>query len=132
LLKNDGKLIIYHGWADVWANPEPTLDYYKDVVETTFGGDIDAAREKVQLFMAPGMDHCRGGPGPNSWDKLAPLVEWVENGRAPDSIIATHSTDGVVDNERPICAYPHRAVYTGPAGGQNDPANWVASNFTCQ
>jgi len=132
LLKNNGKLIIYHGWADAAANPEPTLDYYKDVVETTFNGDIDAAKQKVQLFMVPGMGHCRGGPGPNAWDKLAPLVEWVEKGEAPDFIVATHSTDGVVDNERPICSYPERAVYTGPAGGEKDPANWVASNFTCQ
>ncbi len=132
LFKNDGKLILYHGWADSAASPEPTLDYYKDVVATTFNGDIDAAKQKVQLFMAPGMEHCRNGPGPNSWDKLAPLVEWVENGKAPEFIVATHSTDGVVDNERPICAYPGRAVYTGPAGGANDPANWVASNFACQ
>ncbi len=132
LFKNDGKLILYHGWADSAASPEPTLDYYKDVVATTFNGDIDAAKQKVQLFMAPGMEHCGNGPGPNSWDKLAPLVEWVENGKAPEFIVATHSTDGVVDNERPICAYPGRAVYTGPAGGANDPANWVASNFACQ
>ena len=132
LLKNNGKLIIYHGWADSLANPEPTLDYYKDVVETTFNGDIDAAKQKVQLFMAPGMGHCGSGPGPNSWDKLAPLVDWVENGEAPDFIVAIHSTEGVVENERPICSYPLRAVYTGPAGGETDPANWLASNFTCQ
>ncbi len=59
-------------------------------------------------------------------------VEWMENGKAPDFIVATHSTDGVVDNERPTCAYPKKAVYKGPAGGQNDPANWAVSNFTCQ
>ena len=122
-------MIIYHGWADVWANPEPTLDDYMDVVKTTFNGDTDAAKQKVQLFMAPGMDHCRCGPGPNSWDKLAPLVEWVENGKASDFIVATHSTDGVVDNQRPICAYPEKAVYKGPAGGQNDPANWVVKFY---
>jgi len=132
LFKNDSKLILYHGWADSAASPEPTLDYYKDVVATTFNGDIDAAKQRVQLFIAPGMEHCGNGPGPNAWDKLAPLVEWVENGKAPEFIVATHSTDGVVDNERPICAYPGRAVYTGPAGGENDPANWVASNFACQ
>ncbi|MCZ6485879.1 MAG: tannase/feruloyl esterase family alpha/beta hydrolase, partial [Acidobacteria bacterium] len=85
-----------------------------------------------RLFLAPGMGHCGGGPGPNTWDKLAPLVDWVENGNAPEFVVATHSTDGVVDNERPICAYPEIAVYSGPAGGGNDPANWVASNFTCQ
>ncbi len=60
------------------------------------------------------------------------MVAWVENANAPDFVVATHSTDGVVDNERPICAYPQRAIYTGPAGGKNDPINWVESNFTCQ
>ncbi len=49
------------------------------------------------------------------------MVAWVENGNAPDFVVASHSTDGVVDNKRPICAYPKRAVYTGPAGGENDP-----------
>ncbi len=59
-------------------------------------------------------------------------AEWVENGEAPDFIVATHSTDGVVDNEQPICAYPKKAIYKGPAGGQSDPGNWVVSRFTCQ
>ena len=78
------------------------------------------------------VDRCRGGPRPNSWDKLAPLAEWVENGKAPDFVVATHSTDGVVDNEQPICAYPKKAIYKGPSGGQSDPGNWVVSRFTCQ
>jgi feruloyl esterase len=82
--------------------------------------------------MAPGMAHCGGGPGPNEWDKLAPLVDWVENGNAPDFVVATHSTEGEVDNERPICAYPEQAVYIGPSGGQNDPINWVEKNFACR
>jgi feruloyl esterase len=132
LLKNDGKLILYHGWSDPSCHAEPTVDYYKDVVTTTFGGDIDTARNHTRLFMAPGMAHCGGGSGPNTWDKLAPLVDWVENGNAPQFVVATHSTDRVVDNERRLCAYPQLAVYTGPAGGENDPANWVEGNFTCQ
>jgi len=116
----------------VSAHPEPVFDYYKDVVKTTFQGDIGAAREDVRIFMVPGMAHCGGGPGPNSWDKLAPLVAWVEKGEAPDYVVATHSTDGTVDNERKVCAYPELAVYTGSAGGQNNPANWVEGNFTCR
>ena len=56
----------------------------------------------------------------------------MERGTAPDALIATHATDGVVDNERPICAFPERAVYTGPEGGADDPANWIAENFTCR
>lgn len=132
VFKNGGKLILYHGWSDAGSHPEPTLDYYKDVITTTFGDNTSRARESTRLFMAPGMAHCRGGPGPNAWDKLAPLVDWVENGNAPDFVVATHSTDGVVDNERPICAYPEQAVYVGPSGGQNDPSNWKASNFSCR
>jgi feruloyl esterase len=132
LVKNGGKLIMYHGWGDALVPPEPTLDYYKDVVTTTFGNNLEAARKDIRLFMVPGMDHCKGGPGPNSWDKLAPVVDWVEKGKAPDFLVATHSTAAKVDNERRICPYPQRAVYTGPVGTQNDRANWVQSNFTCR
>ena len=132
LIENDGKLILYHGWCDPAPPPEPTLDYYKRVVEVTFGDDLNAARDHTRLFMVPGMGHCRGGPGPNDWDKLPALVDWVENGNAPDFLVATHSTDDVVDNERPLCPYPELAVYTGPVDGENDPVNWVAGNFTCQ
>jgi len=132
LLRQDGKLILYHGWADALVVPQPTVAYYRDVIATTFAGDVAAARERARLFMAPGMNHCRGGAGPDTWDRLQPLVDWVERGAAPDALIATHATDGVVDNERPICAYPERAVYTGPDGGADDPANWVAGNFTCR
>ena len=133
LMTNQGKLILYHGWNDTSPHPEPTLDYYKEVVKTTFDGDVEKARESFQLFMIPGMGHCRGGPGPNEWDKLPPLVEWVEQGKAPNHVVAVHrAEDGRVDNERKICAYPLKAVYTGPAGGQNDPTNWVERNFTCR
>ena len=132
LVGNDAKLVLYHGWADALVVPQPTLTYYHDVVETTFDGDISAARERARLFMVPGMGHCRGGNGPDTWDRLAPLVDWVERGTAPDALIATHQTNGQVDNERPICAVPQRAVYTGPAGGADDPANWVQENFTCR
>lgn len=132
LLDEDGKLILYHGWADANVAPEPILDYYQDVVDATFDGDIGQARNHARLFMAPGMYHCRGGPGPNEWDRLAPLVEWVEHGRAPDRIVATHTTDEVVDNERPLCAYPDVATYVGPESGRNDSANWNASNFVCE
>ena len=132
LLRRNGKLMLWHGWNDAGAPPAPTQDYYDEVVATTFDGDGAAARERARLFMFPGMGHCGGGPGPNTWDPLAPLVEWVENGTAPDSVVAHHSTDGRVDNERRVCAYPQVARYSGPAGGENDPANWVEGNFSCR
>ena len=132
LVRRPGKLMLWHGWNDAGAPPEPTKDYYDSVVAATFGGDAAKAREHARLFMFPGMGHCGGGPGPDTWDPLAPLVEWVENGTAPESVVAQHSTDGRVDNERRVCAYPQVARYSGPAGGGNDPANWVAANFTCR
>lgn len=129
LIGNGGKLIMYHGWADALIVPDGTVEYYDAMVDATFGGDAHAARQNARLFMIPGMGHCGGGPGPNSWDKLAPLVDWVERGIAPEAVVAQHRTGGVVDDERPIYPYPDRTIYTGPSGGQNDPANWVRQNF---
>ena len=102
------------------------------MVDTTFRGNLEAAREKVRLFMFPGMGHCRGGPGCNEADPLEALVAWVEKGVAPEYLVARHSTNTVVDNERRVCAYPQRALYVGPDGGQNDPANWLERNFACR
>ena len=132
LVREKGKLLMFHGWADPEGQAEPTVDYYKRVVETTFSGNVDAAREKVRLFMFPGMGHCGGGPGCNEADPLEALVAWVEKDVEPDYLVAQHRTNGVVDNQRRICAYPQRAVYVGPAGGQNDPSNWRETNFACR
>lgn len=132
LVRKNGKLLLYHGWADPEGQAEPTEDYYKSVIKTTFRDDLQAARQKTRLFMVPGMAHCAEGPGPNSWDRLAPLAAWVEKGIAPGYIVAQHITNGRKDNERKVCAYPQRAVYAGPAGGENNPANWIEQNFLCR
>ena len=85
--------------------------------------------------MVPGMGHCDGGPGPNTWDRLAPLVDWVENGKAPDFLVATHSgprgtrrqgNRRAVDNERKICPLPaagrlYRPCRRGEQPGQLGP-----------
>jgi feruloyl esterase len=76
--------------------------------------------------MAPGMAHCRGGVGPDTFDAVSALEEWVEKGKAPDRIIASHSTAGKVDRTRPLCPYPQVAKYTG-TGSIDD-----ATNFTCR
>jgi tannase/feruloyl esterase len=70
------------------------------------------------------MQHCNGGPGPNTFDYLTALEQWVEHGVAPDKMIASHSTGGVVDRTRPLCPYPQVANYTG-TGSINDAANFV-------
>lgn len=126
-----GKLIVYHGLVDTLIVAEDTVDYYEEMVATTFAGSMTEANQSSRLFLAPGMAHCAGGAGPNSWDKLAPMVDWVENGRAPESITATNSQAGEPVNERPLCVYPSQARYSGPAGGADDPANWRKENFQC-
>jgi hypothetical protein len=138
LVKRKAKYILYHGWADGLIGPEPTVDYFKGIVRDTFKGNYSGAQENVRLFMVPGMGHCSGGirGAAVGWDKLPPLVQWVERGIAPDSIVVrqdggTHTPEG---NERILCPWPLQPTYVGPrgSGAENTPSNWVASNFTCQ
>ena len=88
-------------------------------------GGLDKTRDFYRLFMAPGMGHCSGGPGPNQFDALTALEQWVEKGVAPDKLIASHSTNGKVDRTRPLCLYPQVARYKGT--GSID----EAANFAC-
>ena len=76
--------------------------------------------------MVPGMQHCGGGRGPNTFDTLTALETWVEHGTAPDSIMATHVTAGVVDRSMPLCTFPQQARYHG-RGNVNDAASWSCS-----
>jgi hypothetical protein len=132
LIRGNAKLLMFHGWADAEGQAEPTVDYYRQVIDTTFRGNVAAAREKVRLFLFPGMGHCDGGPGCSEADPLEALVAWVEKSVAPDYLVAQHRTNGVIDNQRRVCAWPQRAVYVGPAGGHNERANWVQGNFVCR
>ena len=75
--------------------------------------------------MVPGMAHCGGGEGPNTFDMLAALEQWRENGTAPAQIMASHMTDGKVDRTRPLCPYPQLAQFKG--SGSTD----QAENFVC-
>lgn len=117
-----GKLLLYHGWADPGLSASTTVAYYKDVMAR-----MPDAAQSVRLFMAPGMHHCQGnGPGPNTFDMLTALEQWVERGTAPSRIIASHSTAGVVDRTRPLCPYPQVARYVG--SGSID----AAESFRCE
>jgi feruloyl esterase len=70
------------------------------------------------------MGHCGGGDGPNTFDKAGPLERWVEHGDAPNSLVASHATDGTVDRTRPLCPYPQVARYKG-TGSIDEAANFV-------
>ena len=121
LTGHGGKLLLYHGWADPGIPPRATVNYYKRVVDAMGG----AAKANVRLFMVPGMGHCRGGDGTDTFDPVAALDVWVTTGKAPDQIPASHLTKGVVDKTRPLCPYPEVAKYKG-TGDTNS-----AANFTC-
>ena len=118
-----GKLLLYHGWSDQLIAPQNTINYFTSV-EAASGG-AEKVKDSARLFMAPGMAHCGGGDGPNTFDALSALEQWVEHKNPPDRIIASHSTDGKVDRTRPLCTYPQVARYTG--SGSTD----EASNFVC-
>jgi hypothetical protein len=114
---NGGKLLTWHGWADGLVPPESTLEYWHRVVDT-LGGEKNVD-EFYRVFMAPGVGHCSGGLGPQPpTDPVAPLVEWVENEKAPDTVL--FSGNG---QTRDVCKYPAQPKYKG-AGDLSKAANW--------
>ena len=118
-----GKLIHYHGWSDAGVAPRSSIAYYESVVAR--GGQA-AADGFYRLFMVPGLQHCIGGPGATSFDFLAPLQMWVEQGRRPERVTASRIEDGKVVRTRPLCAYPKQVVWRG--SGSTD----QAANFLCK
>lgn len=134
-----GKLILYHGWNDPAISPLNTINYYNSVLKTV---GTKEANDFIRLYLVPGMQHCGGGPGANSFGQAfasaadaqhsiyAALEEWVEQGKAPASIVATKYVSDLdptqgVKFTRPLCPYPQTAKYKG-SGDTND-----AANFEC-
>jgi feruloyl esterase len=117
-----GKLLFFHGDSDPWFSPLDTLDYYKSLAPAN--GGADKVAEWSRIFLVPGMRHCGGGPALDQFDMLGAVVNWVEKGSAPESVIATGQA--FPGRSRPLCAYPKHAQYTGH-GDTND-----AKNFNCQ
>lgn len=110
-----GKLILWHGESDPGPSPIGTIDYYQAVTKAS-----PASAKNVRLFFAPGTGHCAGGPGPNRPDTLTALEQWVEQGQAPATLVATHDAGPMT---RPLCPFPALARYGG-AGDVNDPKNY--------
>jgi feruloyl esterase len=112
-----GKLLLYAGWGDTGITPKNTVEYYSSVVNKMGKKNAD---DVARLFMVPGMGHCRGGDGPDSFDTIGTLEKWREKGQAPMTMAAVNKTSGL---SRPLCAYPQYAKYKG-AGELKDGANW--------
>jgi len=115
-----GKIVSYFGWADPALNPLMGVGYYESVRQRLG----PATSEFYRLFMVPGMFHCMGGVGVSTFDAFTPLVEWVEKGIAPQSIIGARILDGKVVRTRPLCAYPDVAKYKG-SGSMDEAANFM-------
>jgi feruloyl esterase len=118
-----GKLLHYHGWADSQISPLNSIDYYSSVVHA-LGGKI---QDSYRLFLAPGVEHCGGGPGPSQFNAMGALERWRESNVAPDLLIASHVTNNRVDMTRPLCPYPQIAHYKG-VGSTNDAVNFVCKS----
>ena len=122
-LAKGGKLILWHGLDDPAPSPWGTVDYYERVQKAVG----PQAASSVRLFLAPGVRHCGGGPGANTFDLLAPLDEWVKHGTAPDRISARRVAPPetpLAPMSRPLCAYPARPSYVGN-GDVNDERSFV-------
>jgi feruloyl esterase len=115
-----GKILMYFGWADPALNPLMGVEYYEQVSKRMGAGTGGFFR----LFMVPGMFHCSGGVGPDTFDKLGPLADWVEQGTAPDAIAASRAAGGKIVRTRPLCAYPEVARYKG-SGSTDDRASFA-------
>jgi Tannase and feruloyl esterase len=118
-----GKLLFYHGMSDQAFSAMDTLDYYQRMAKAN--GGMDKVQNWSRMFLVPGMYHCRGGEfALDNFDLLTPLLNWVEKGTAPDSVVAKGKA--FPGRTRPLCAYPKYASYTG----KGDPED--AKNFVCR
>ena len=118
-----GKIIFYHGTSDPVFSAFDTLAYYEKMVEAN--GGVNQVSNASRFYFVPGMNHCGGGPAAlDKFDLLGAVLDWVENGKAPDSVIATGKA--FPGRSRPLCAYPKYAHYKG----QGNPED--ASSFECR
>jgi Tannase and feruloyl esterase len=135
-LKNRGaKMMVYHGVSDTIFSSDDTTSWYDGVAKNNSGDASNFAR----FYRVPGMNHCSGGPSTDQFDMLSPLVAWVEQGSAPDSVVATARGVGNAaganaavpatwspTRTRPLCPYPKVAKYMGSGDLE------LADSFSCQ
>jgi feruloyl esterase len=118
-----GRIVMWHGQSDPLIYPGGSIDYFTRVTQQMGG----AARtsEFLRFFLAPGVGHCGGGAGPAPTGQLSAVIDWVENGKAPDTLLAVrHDQTGASVRSRPLCQYPLVARYTGQ-GSTDDAATFV-------
>lgn len=118
-----GKLIIYNGNSDPLVSSKDLVRYH-GALEAARGGDVSSF---ARLFLVPGMTHCGGGPSTDGFDPLSAIQAWVENGKAPDAIVARAGPASPwPGRQRPLCPHPKVAAYKGSGNVE------AAESFTCQ
>ena len=115
-----GKIVMYHGTNDHALSLYKTIQYYEEVRDAM---NAESVQRFFRFFFAPGMHHCAGGPGLDTFDAFTALRDWVERGKAPDRIVA--SSTAVPGRTRPLCPYPREARYKGHGSTED------ASSFLC-
>ena len=135
-LKHRGaKLMVYHGISDPIFSVNDTAALF-DGLNKANGGD---ATNFARMFRVPAMGHCSGGPAADQFDMISPLVAWVEQGKVPESVVATARgagnaggvnadvpTSWAATRSRPLCPYPKVARYSGTGDVE------AAASFSCQ
>ena len=129
------KMVLYHGVSDAIFSAEDTRQWMERLAKT----GVNASNDFARYFPVPGMNHCSGGPAADQMDLLTPLVQWVEQGVAPQAVMASVRgagnaggvnaelpKDWAPSRSRPLCAYPTVATYNGTGSVEE------AKNFTCQ
>jgi Tannase and feruloyl esterase len=121
-VQHGGKLLLYHGMADPFFSALDSQRYYERLAKDN--GGLEKTMTFARYFPIPGMNHCGGGPALDNFDALAAITQWVEQGKAPESMLATGAQFPNVS--RPLCAYPQHAQYNS-TGPRDD-----AASFTCE
>ena len=127
-MQRGGKVIMYHGWDDPSITAMNSVEYYDSVVKRiqekrnlkSNKAALTETQKFARLFLVPGMQHCGGGAGADTFDAVGVLDQWVDHRVAPDKIIASRAEPAFT---RPLCAYPQEARYNG-SGDRTDASNW--------
>ena len=117
-----GKLLMFLGAADPIFSALESVDYLQRL-QQAHGAAASAGF--ARNFIVPGMTHCSGGPATDAFDGLAALLQWVEQGQAPDRVLAQGSGTLPATLQRPLCPWPQVARYS--SGDVN-----AAASFTCR
>jgi feruloyl esterase len=113
--------MLYVGWTE-GHNGNDLIKYYKAVAQHTAPGKAN----NVRLFLVPGMNHCGGGMGCDTFEKVSVVDQWIESKKAPDQILSSKVSGGKTIRTRPLCAYPAVAKYKG-TGSMDETDSFVCA-----